>query len=128
MEAVIEASITDNDYLVTPMKKRRKSKENTPIVDDEVKRSARLRRDDNDILVQLDVEPRRRKGEAKKTVRFSIVGDLKKSIINGELSQNMEMDEVELISSSLLVELGTGFCAVSPKELTEEDLQVEVPK
>lgn len=61
-------------------------------------------------------------------VRFSIVGDLKKRIISGELSQNMEMDEVELISSSLLVELGTGFCAVSPKELIEEDLQVEVPK
>jgi hypothetical protein len=118
-------------------KKKRTSKACTPIVDDEVRRSARLRRDDTVVMVQLDNEPRRRKGEAKKTVRFSIVEDLKKSIISGQIGQPMEVDEmeqieaepievepikVEPIASNLLVTLGTEFCGVPPRELTVEAL------
>jgi hypothetical protein len=40
----------------------------------------------------------------------------------------MEIEDVEPISSSLLVSLGTGFCGVPPEELIEEDLLHEDPK
>lgn len=83
---------------ITP-KKKITSKAYTPIVDDEVRRSARLRRDDTMVMVQLDNEPRRRKGEAKKTVRFSTVEDLKKSIISGQIGQPMEVDKMETIEA-----------------------------
>lgn len=59
------------------------SKANTPIVDDEVRRSQWLGKDGTKKLVQLDSEPRRRKGETRKTIRFSAVE---------ELPQNMDID------------------------------------
>jgi hypothetical protein len=58
-----------------------------------------LRRDDTVEMVQLDNKLRRRKGEAKKTVRFSTVEDQKKSIISGQIGQPMEVDEMEPIEA-----------------------------
>lgn len=125
--------------IITPKKKRRTAKASTPIVDDEVRRSARLRKEFSENFIQLDNEPRRRKGEAKKTVRISTVQDLKRSITSGQIclpteaeevepiatSQSMEAVEVEPIDPSLLVELGTDFCGVPPGELTVADLHEE---
>lgn len=111
----------------TPKRKRRAPKASTPIVDDEVRRSARLRRNVHTVMVQLDSQPRRKKGEAKKIVRFSTVEDLKKSIISGQIGQPMEINEeepieeepieVEPVEPSLLVSLGTDFCGVPLGEL-----------
>lgn len=129
------ANTSINCNTITPKKKRRTSKAYTPIVDDEVRRSARLRNDDTMVFVQLESEPRRRKGEAKKTVRFSTIEDLKKSIIGGQIGQPMEVDEVEPIevepieveqvAPDLLVGLGTSFCGVPLGELTVAILNEE---
>jgi hypothetical protein len=51
-----------------PAAKKRRGRPRTPIVDDEVHRSARLRNVDAQEHIQLDGEPRRRKGATKKSV------------------------------------------------------------
>jgi hypothetical protein len=60
--------------------KRRKGRGQTPIVDDEVRRSATLMKDTPQTHIQLDNEPRRKKGASKKFVSFSTVEDLKKPL------------------------------------------------
>jgi hypothetical protein len=127
-DAVVNVPRSDHQAPSTPKKKRRVTKASTPIVDDEVRRSSRFRNVVSEQFFQLDNEPRRRKGEAKKTVKISTIQDLKKCICSGQFNQNMEIEDVEPISSSLLVSLGTGFCGVPPEELTEEDLLHEDPK
>jgi hypothetical protein len=57
---------------------KRRGRHHTPIVDDEVRRSARLRNEALQDHIQLDGEPRRRKGAAKKSMSFSSVTNLKK--------------------------------------------------
>jgi hypothetical protein len=103
---------------------KRKTKARTPIVEDEVWRSARLRRNENAIHIQLEKEPRKKKGDAKKTVCYSRVVELKADIITGKLEQHKAEDrEIEDINAALLVELGTGFCGVPPLELNTSTLQ-----
>jgi hypothetical protein len=67
----------------------------------------------------LDKEPRRKNGEARKSVSFSIVEDLKKAIVSRSLDSEMKDAEfVEPIQAVTLISLGTSFCGVPPEELT----------
>jgi hypothetical protein len=103
---------------------KRKTKARTPIVEDEVRRSARLRRNDDAIHIQLENEPRKKRGDARKTDSYSKVEDLKADIITGKLEQHVAEDRgIEDINATLLVELGTGFCGVPPLELNTSTLQ-----
>jgi anti-sigma28 factor (negative regulator of flagellin synthesis) len=78
---------------------KRKTKARTPIVEDEVRRSARLRRNEDAIHIQLENEPRKKKGDAKKTVFYSKVEELKADITLGSL--NKRLKTVRLKTSTL---------------------------
>jgi anti-sigma28 factor (negative regulator of flagellin synthesis) len=108
----------------SPQHHRRKARVKTPVVEDEVRRNAKLRRDSDAIHIQLENEPRRRKGAARKTVRYSKVEELKSAIITRKIEHHDAEDwEIEDITAPLLVELGTGFCGVPPMELNISTLQ-----
>jgi hypothetical protein len=95
----------------SPQHHKRKPRAKTPVVEDEVRMSARLRRNSDAIHIQLENEPRRRKGAARKTVRFSKVEELKSAIITRKIEHHDTEDwEIKDITAPLLVELGTGFC------------------
>lgn len=117
----------EEDYVaiggLTPSsrRKKRKAKAKTPIVD-EVRRCSRFRTDEVKLHIQLDKEPRRKKGEAKKYVSFSIVEDLKSAIINRSLDSDLEAEEIEPIQAYTLVDLGINFCGIPPEELTAATL------
>jgi hypothetical protein len=98
--------------------KRRRGRVQTPVVDDEVRRSARLRRETSQNHIQLDNEPRRKKGASKKSMTFSSVDDLKKAIISSSLEESLAEFEVAPIPTPTLVELGHSFCGVPPTELS----------
>jgi hypothetical protein len=72
---------------------KRKTKARTPIVEDEVRRSARLRRNAAAIHIQLENEPRKKRGDARKTVNYSNVEELKADIITGSWN-NMRLKTV----------------------------------
>jgi hypothetical protein len=97
--------------------KKQRGRHHTPIVDDEVRRSARLRSEILHNNIQLDGEPRRRKGATKKSVSFSTVTDLKKAIIDSSLDDGLIEFEVAPIQAPTLVDLGISFCGVPPSEL-----------
>jgi hypothetical protein len=107
--------------ITPPSAAKRKSRGKTPIVDDEVRRCSRFRKE-AETLVQLDNEPRRKKGAPNKTVSFSTVDDLKTAIISRSLEEEMEDIVVEPLQITSLVELGTSFCGVPPEELNEATL------
>lgn len=109
----------------TPRSRKRRARAKTPIVDDEVRRCSRFRKNEAQNLVQLDREPRRKKGEDKKKVYFSKVEDLKAAIICQILDAEMESVEIEPIPVAMLVDHGTSFCGVPPEELTEATLFLE---
>jgi hypothetical protein len=72
----------------------------------------------------LENEPRKRRGAARKTVRYSEVEELKAAIITRKIEHHDTEDwEIEDITAPLLVELGTGFCGVPPMELNTSTLQ-----
>jgi hypothetical protein len=96
--------------------KKRRGRHHTPIVDDEVRRSARLRNEVHRDHIQLDGEPRR-KGATKKSVSFSSVTDLKKVIVGSSLDEGPIEFEVAPIQAPTLVDLGISFCGVPPSEL-----------
>lgn len=98
--------------------KKRKGRGKTPIVDDEVRRCPRFKKNVDQVHVFLNSEPRRKKGEAKKTVSISTVEDLEAAIVTRSLEAEMEEVEVEPIQACNLVELGTSFCGVPPMELS----------
>jgi hypothetical protein len=96
-----------------------------PIVDDEVRRSARLRNVNAQKHIQLDGEPRRRKGATKKSVSFSSVADLKKAIVSCSLDDALVDFEVAPIQASTLAELGSSFCGIPPAEVSPATLLLE---
>jgi hypothetical protein len=98
--------------------KKRRGHGQTPIVDYEVRRSARLRRDVPQDHIHLDNDPRRRKGASKKYVSFSSVADLKKAIVRSSLEDSLAEFEVAPVPASTLVDLGTSFCGAPPSELS----------
>jgi hypothetical protein len=98
--------------------KKRRGRHHTPIVDDVVHRSARLRKEVPHDHMQLDSVPRRRKGATKKSVSFSIVTDLKKAIVSSSLDEGLIEFEVAPIQAPTLVGLGVSFCGVPPSELS----------
>jgi hypothetical protein len=101
------------------VRKKRKARAKTPMVDDEVKRCSRFRKNVTEKHFMLDKEPRRKNGEARKSVSFSIVEDLKKAIVSRSLDSEMKDAEfVEPIQAVTLISLGTSFCGVPPEELT----------
>jgi anti-sigma28 factor (negative regulator of flagellin synthesis) len=103
---------------------KRKTKARTPVVEHKVRRSARIRRNADAVHIQLENEPRKRRGTARKTVRYSEVEELKAAIINRKIEHHDAEDcEIEDINATLLVELGTGFCGVPPMELNTSTLQ-----
>jgi hypothetical protein len=97
--------------------KKRRGRHHTPIVDDEVHRSAKLRNETHHDHIQLDGEPRRRKGATKKSMSFSLVTDLKKAIVGSSLDEGLIEFEVAPIQASTLVDLGICSCGVPPSEL-----------
>jgi hypothetical protein len=101
----------------TPANKKRKEKAKTPIIDDEVRRSSRLRKSENRKHYQLDKKPRRKKGAAKKSISIISVEDLQKAIINRSLDEDMDDTQVEAIPIAALEELGKSFCGVPPEEM-----------
>jgi hypothetical protein len=101
-----------------PTAKKWRGRPHTPIVDDEVRRSARLINVAPQDHIQLDGEPRRRKGATKKSVSFSSVTDLKKAIVSSSLDDALTEFEVAPIQASTLADLGTSFCGVPPSELS----------
>jgi hypothetical protein len=105
-----------------PTAKKRRGRLHTPIVDDEVRRSARLRNAATQDHIQLDGEPRRRKGATKKTVSFSSVADLKKAIVSRSLDDALTEFGVAPLQASTLVELGSSFCSIPPAELSPATL------
>uniref|UniRef100_K4A297 Uncharacterized protein n=1 Tax=Setaria italica TaxID=4555 RepID=K4A297_SETIT len=106
---------------VTSLKKR-KGRPKTPIVDDEVRRSSRFGKNVNQTHVQLDREPRRKPGAARKTVYLSTVEDLKSAIISQSLEYDPDVEYVEPIQADTLFLLGTSFCGIPPEELTDAGL------
>jgi hypothetical protein len=95
----------------SPQHHKRKPRAKTPVVEDEVRMSARLRRNSDAIHIQWENEPRRRKGAARKTVRYSKVEELKSAIITRKIEHHDTEDwEIKDSAAPLLVELGTGFC------------------
>jgi hypothetical protein len=98
--------------------KKRRGRHHTPIVDDEVRRSAILRNVAPQDHIQLDGEPRRRKGATKKSVSFSSVTDLKKAIVSRSLDEAHTEFEVAPIQASTLADFGTSFCGIPPSELS----------
>jgi hypothetical protein len=101
-----------------PTAKKRRGRLHTPIVDDEVRRSARLRNVAPQDHIQLDGEPRRRKGATKKSVSFSSITDLKKAIVSSSLDDALTEFQVAPIQASTLADLGTSFCGVPPAKLS----------
>jgi anti-sigma28 factor (negative regulator of flagellin synthesis) len=86
---------------------KRKTKARTPIVEDEVRRSARLRRNADAIHIQLENKPWKKRGDARKTVNYSKVEELKADIITGKFEQHEAEDrEIEDINATLLVAPG----------------------
>jgi hypothetical protein len=72
----------------------------------------------------LENEPKKRRGAARNTVRYSEVEELKAAIITRKIEYHDAEDwEIEDINAPLLVELGTGFCGVPPLELNTSTLQ-----
>jgi hypothetical protein len=55
----------------SPQHHKRKTKARMPIVEDEVRRSARIKRNADAIHIQLENEPRKKRGDARKTVKYS---------------------------------------------------------
>jgi hypothetical protein len=108
-----------------PAAKKRRGRPHTPIVDDEVRRSARLRNVNAQEHIQLDGEPRRRKGATKKSVSFSSVADLKKAIVSCSLDDALVDFEVAPIQASTLAELGSSFCGIPPAEVSPATLLLE---
>jgi anti-sigma28 factor (negative regulator of flagellin synthesis) len=108
----------------SPQHHKRKTKARMPIVDDKVRRSAKLRRNVDAIHIQLENEPRKKRGAARKTVRYSEVEELKAAIITRKIEHHDAEDcGIEDINATLLVELGTGFCGVPPMELNTSTQQ-----
>jgi hypothetical protein len=108
-----------------PAAKRRRGRPRTPIVDDEVRRSARLRNVNAQEHIQLDEEPRRRKGATKKSVSFSSVADLKNAIVSCALDDALVEFEVAPLQASTLAELGSSFCGIPPAEVSPATLLPE---
>jgi hypothetical protein len=103
----------------TPIRvKKRRGRGQTPIVDDEVCRSARLRRDVSQDHIQLDNEPRIKKGARRKSISFSSVADLKKAIISSTLEDGLAEFEVAPVPASTLVDFDTSFRGAPPSELS----------
>jgi hypothetical protein len=65
----LDTCIAEGEQSATP-KKRRSSKGKTPIVDDEVRRSSRFKKNIKVSHIQLNAEPRRKNGQSKKTEHF----------------------------------------------------------
>jgi hypothetical protein len=65
----------------------------TPIVDDEVRRCSRFRKEAHPELIQLDNEPKRKKGAERKSFSFSSVENLKTSIVSRSFEEALQ-DEV----------------------------------
>jgi hypothetical protein len=78
---------------------KRKTKARMPIVEDEVRRSARLRRNEDAIHIQLENEPRKKRGDAKKTVCYLKVEELKLISSLGSLN-NIRLKTVRLKTST----------------------------
>jgi hypothetical protein len=106
------------DVVTPPTAKKRRTRAKTPIVDDEVRRCSRFKRQEEQSHFQLDNEPRRKKGAAKKTVSISAVEDLRTAIVSRSLEEDMEGIEIEPIQAPILVEFGTFYCGVPPMELS----------
>jgi len=62
----------------------------TPIVDGEIRRCSRFRKYEEQIHIMLNSEPRKKKGEARKTFSISIVEDPKKAIVGRSLENELE--------------------------------------
>jgi hypothetical protein len=71
-------------------------------------------------LVQLDREPRRKPGDAKKTVYFSNVEDLKTAIITRSLEDALDDEEVAPIPVAT-PSLGTSFCGIPLEEFADAE-------
>lgn len=71
----------------------------------------------------MDSEPRRKKGDLKKSVFVTTVEELKTAIICRSLDANMGDVEIEPISAPTLAYMGISFCLVPPTELNLTTLQ-----
>jgi hypothetical protein len=67
--------------------------------------------------IQLNSEPRRKKGASKKSVSISSVLVLKKAIVSRSLEDNNDEDEVAPIPVPILIELAQSFRGIPPVEL-----------
>jgi hypothetical protein len=105
--------------------RRRRGRAQTPIVDDEVRRSTRLKTGMVQEHIQLNNEPRRKKGASKKSISISSVADLKKAIVSRSLEETLDVDEVAPIPAPLLIELGHSFCGIPPMEMSLATLTPE---
>jgi hypothetical protein len=105
--------------------RRRRGRAQTPIVDDEVRKSTRLKTGMVQEHIQLNNEPRRKKGDSKKSVSISSVADLKKAIVSRSLEETLDEDEVAPIPTPLLIELGHSFCGIPPMVLSLATLTPE---
>jgi hypothetical protein len=79
-----------------------------------------LRKENLQLHNQLDNEPRKKPGEARKSVSFSTVEDLKTAIICRSLENDMEVESVDAIDSNVLQQLGISFCGIPPVEFDAE--------
>lgn len=102
---------------------KRKTRGKTPVVDDEVRRSTRFKKGVVSAHVQLDKEPRKKKGATAKSVSISTVQDLNAAIVGRSLDAVMEGVEVLPIQAPVLVELGRSFCGVALEELNNTTLE-----
>jgi hypothetical protein len=75
--------------------------------------------------IQLNNEPRRKKGASKKSVSISSIADLKKAIVSRSLEETLDEDEVAPIPAPLLIELGHSFCGIPPMDLSLATLTAE---
>ena len=98
---------------------------------DEVRRSSRLTKGGelkHTQHIQLDNEPRRKKGATQKSLSFSTVEELKTAIVIRKLDSEMEDVEVEKIQEDTLRDLGISFCGIPPEELSDAGFEPQPKK
>jgi hypothetical protein len=113
------------DHSTPIVTKKRRGRGQTPIVDDEIRRSSRFRRGTKMDRIHLENEPRKKKGATRKSATISLVVDLKKTIVSKSLEESLAEFEVAPIPTPALVDLGKSFYGVPPTELSLDTLHTK---
>lgn len=104
--------------LLSQSRKRKYRKRLTPVVDDEVRRSARLHKVPGFVHMELDERSKPRKLAKEDT-----------ALMQGQLQQVMEeiVTEEHMLPIAFMQNLAINYCEVAPEDVTEDKLLSNVP-